>query len=172
MDYKRRTNDKKFSLNFQYAQTVMQLLCIISPAISFESVQSFIEGGDEPVPKLPDRLVGVKRYVILSVSVAVTLAFSLGALILQLSYHFFHRPVISEIFYLLADFYFKNKEFRYLSDFKYFSLPLDGFVVGCPEFNSSVRCKQQTGQSPTFNIFQSVPPIYLVPSICSVELNT
>ncbi|XP_078360870.1 calcineurin-binding protein cabin-1-like isoform X1 [Oculina patagonica] len=50
-------------------------------AISFESVHSFIEGGDEPVPKLPDRLVGVKR------------------------------PVINEIFYLLADFYFKNKEF-------------------------------------------------------------
>ena len=32
-----------------------------STAISFESVQSFIEGGDEPIPKLPDRLVGVKR---------------------------------------------------------------------------------------------------------------
>jgi len=102
-------------------------------------VQSFIEGGDEPVPKLPDRLVGVKRYVILSV--AVTLAFFLDAFILQLSYHFFHRPVISEIFYLLADFYFKNKEFRYSSDFKYSSMPLVGFVVGCPEINSSVRCK-------------------------------
>ena len=33
----------------------------VSTAISFESVQSFIEGGDEPIPKLPDRLVGVKR---------------------------------------------------------------------------------------------------------------
>lgn len=27
----------------------------------------------------------------------------------------YFRPVISEIFYLLADFFFKNKEFRYLS---------------------------------------------------------
>lgn len=35
-------------------------------AISFESVQSFIEGGDEPVPKLPDNLTGVKRYAIIS----------------------------------------------------------------------------------------------------------
>ena len=35
-------------------------------AISFESVQSFIEGGDEPVPKLPDHLTGVKRYAIIS----------------------------------------------------------------------------------------------------------
>ena len=104
-------------------------------------MQSFIEGGDEPVPKLPDRLVGVKRYVILSVSVAVTLAFFLDAFILQLSYHFFHRPVISEIFYLLADFYFKNKEFRYTSNFKYSYLPLVGFVFVCPEFNSSICCK-------------------------------
>ena len=43
------------------------LLYFLSPAISFESVQSFIEGGDEPVPKLPDRLVGVKRCAVLSV---------------------------------------------------------------------------------------------------------
>lgn len=33
-------------------------------AISFESVQSFIEGGDEPVPKLPDNLIGIKRYIL------------------------------------------------------------------------------------------------------------
>ena len=25
-------------------------------------MQSFIEGGDEPVPKLPNHLIGVKRY--------------------------------------------------------------------------------------------------------------
>ena len=37
------------------------ILIFFSTAISFESVQSFIEGGDEPIPKLPDRLVGVKR---------------------------------------------------------------------------------------------------------------
>ena len=102
-------------------------------------MQSFIEGGDEPVPKLPDRLVGVKRYGILSISVAVTFTFSLDAFLLHPSYHFFYRPVISEIFYLLADFYFKNKEFRYSIKFKSSSLPLDGFVFSCPKFSSSVR---------------------------------
>ena len=41
--------------------------------------------------------------------------FSHTPLILLNIFVYFCRPVISEIFYLLADFYFKNKEFRYLS---------------------------------------------------------
>jgi len=80
------TFDSKANTISAEVQNLLRRITVVIPqqeleAISFESVQSFIEGGDEPVPKLPDRLVGVKR------------------------------PVISEIFYLLADFYFKNKEF-------------------------------------------------------------
>lgn len=59
--------------NLEYYRNIF--LTLFSPAISFESVQSFIEGGDEPVPKLPDRLVGVKRYAI-SISVGVNLYYT------------------------------------------------------------------------------------------------
>lgn len=80
------TFDSKANTISAEVQNLLRRITMVIPqqeleAISFESVQSFIEGGDEPVPKLPDHLIGVKR------------------------------PVISEIFYLLADFYFKNKEF-------------------------------------------------------------
>ncbi|RMX51696.1 hypothetical protein pdam_00008112, partial [Pocillopora damicornis] len=80
------TFDSKSNTISAEVQNLLRRITLVIPqqeleAISFESVQSFIEGGDEPIPKLPDRLVGVKR------------------------------PVINEIFYLLADFYFKNKEF-------------------------------------------------------------
>lgn len=80
------TFDSKANTISSEVQNLLRRITMVIPpqeleAISFESVQSFIEGGDEPVPKLPDNLVGVKR------------------------------PVIGEIFYLLADFYFKNKEF-------------------------------------------------------------
>ncbi|XP_015763214.1 PREDICTED: calcineurin-binding protein cabin-1-like [Acropora digitifera] len=80
------TFDSKTNTITAEVQNLLRKITMVIPqqeleAISFESVQSFIEGGDEPVPKLPDNLIGIKR------------------------------PVISEIFYLLADFFFKNKEF-------------------------------------------------------------
>lgn len=80
------TFDSKANTITAEVQNLLRKITMVIPqqeleAISFESVQSFIEGGDEPVPKLPDHLSGV------------------------------NRPVISEIFYLLADFFFKNKEF-------------------------------------------------------------
>ena len=43
----------------------------------------------------------------------------------------YFRPVISEIFYLLADFFFKNKEFRYLS--RWFSVYFALYSTSHPE---------------------------------------
>ena len=46
--------------------------------------------------------------------------------------------------------------------FKSFTLPLSGFVLGSPEFNSSTAlCKQSTGQSPF---------IYCAPTVISTIL--
>lgn len=141
MDYKRGTNDEKFRLNFSVCANRNVAALYYFTSHQFWKRAIIYRGWRWTGPEVtwPSSWCQKVRYP-LSFS-CCNFGISLGALILQLFCHFFHRPVISEIFYLLADFYFKNKEFRYSSDFKYFSLPLDGFEFVSPEFNSSVCCK-------------------------------
>ncbi|XP_031557657.1 calcineurin-binding protein cabin-1-like [Actinia tenebrosa] len=80
------TFDSKTNTISTEVQNLMRRITLVVPqheleAISFDNVQAFMEGVNDDVPKLPENLATVKR------------------------------PVVSELFYLLADFYFKNKEF-------------------------------------------------------------
>lgn len=77
--------DKTYTVTSE-VQNLLRRITVVVPqsdlqAITVESVQNFIEGTSDQIPTLPRHLEGVER------------------------------PVISEIFYLLADSYFKNKEF-------------------------------------------------------------
>ncbi|KAJ7387336.1 Calcineurin-binding protein cabin-1 [Desmophyllum pertusum] len=83
-------------------QNLLRRITVVIPqqelqAISFESVQSFIEGGDEPSQSCLIVLLASKG--------------ALSSLCAICNCPRMPKPVINEIFYLLADFYFKNKEF-------------------------------------------------------------
>ncbi|XP_048581850.1 calcineurin-binding protein cabin-1 isoform X3 [Nematostella vectensis] len=80
------TFDSKTNTISTEVQNLMRRITLVVPQqeledIPFDNVQAFIEGTSDEVPKLPEKSVSVKR------------------------------PVVDELFYLLADFYFKNKEF-------------------------------------------------------------
>lgn len=99
---------------------INRLTIILFLAISFDNVQAFIDGLSDEVPKLPENLESKERYCLLNTYKEPGQVFYFRKIFMIYCLTIltgrcidFYRPVVGELFYLLADFYFKNKEFRY-----------------------------------------------------------